>query len=187
MKTIFLMMVGYSLSGKTTIVKQIIEKYPKKFFVIDSRRIHDYLNTIDIFQDDNSITGPAYKLRQESTDSIQNALLISLGKNGISIISNSCNQVKRERREKISLLKNLVPNMKSVILFVYPNENIVLERAKKEDEALIVQGKKPVWIDLHNEQIKRMEFPTKEEANFLLEYNGNNIEEILLQLEKIVN
>ncbi|MCK9368922.1 ATP-binding protein [Candidatus Dojkabacteria bacterium] len=187
MKTIFLMMVGYSLSGKTTIVKQIAQRYPKRFFVLDTRPIHDYLNTIDIFQDDNSVNGPAYQLRQDSTDAIQDALLSTIGKKGISVISNSCNQVKKERKERLSLMKRLVPNMKSVILFVYPNENLVLERAKKEDEALIVQGKKPVWMDLHKKQIERMEFPTKEEANYLLEYNGNNLEEILSELEKIIN
>ena len=180
------MMVGYSLAGKTTIVKTITDKHPKKFFVINTRPIHDFLNTIDIFQDGNSIEGSAYNLRQESTDAIQNALLGVLGKNGISVVLNSCNQVKSERKEKISLMKRLVPGMKSVILFVYPNEKIVLERIKKEDDGLVAQGREPVWMDLHKKQLERMEFPTKYEANYLLEYNGENLEQILSELEKIM-
>ena len=181
------MMVGYSLSGKTTIVNLIKQRYPKKFIVLDTRGIHDYLNTIDIFQDGNSIDGSAYQLRQDSTDAIQNAMISVLGRNGICVILNSCNQVKRERKEKISLMKSLVPKMKSVILFVYPNEKVVLERIKKEDDALVAQKREPVWMALHKKQIERMEFPTKEEANFLLEYNGNNLEEILSEVEKIIN
>jgi GTPase SAR1 family protein len=187
MKTIFLMMVGYSLSGKTTIVNLIKQRYPKQFIVLDTRGIHYYLNTIDIFQDGNSTEGLAYQLRQDSTDAIQNAMVSVLGRKGVSVILDSCNQVKSERKERVSLMKQLVPSMKSVILFVYPNEKVVLERIKKEDDALITQGKEPVWGELHKKQIERMEFPTKEEVNYLLEYNGNNIEEILSELEKVIN
>ena len=187
MKTIFLMMVGYSLSGKTTIVNIIKQRYSKRFIVLDTRGIHDYLNTIDIFQDGNSTEGSAYQLRQDTTDAIQEAMVSVLCRKGVSVILDSCNQIKKERKERISLMKGLVPSMKSVILFVYPNEKVVLERIKKEDDALIAQGKEPVWGELHKKQIERMEFPTKEEASYLLEYNEDNLEEILSELEKIIN
>jgi len=181
------MLVGYSLSGKNTLTSKIVKKFPKSFFVLSTRSIHDYLNTNEIFQDDYSVEGESYKLREECSDAIGNSLLTVLGKHNLSVISNSCNQVQKERKERIDTIKNLIPDLQTVILFVNPKEEVLLKRIKKEDDALREQSRKPVWEELYKKQITRMEVPTKEEADVFIEYNCENDTEVLESLGKIIN
>lgn len=58
MKQIFIMLNGFSLSGKTTLANKISTRFPGVFTLINSNQIHDFLNnTYPIFKDDNTIQG----------------------------------------------------------------------------------------------------------------------------------
>ena len=72
-KKIFVMMVGFSKSGKHT----LINKHPvlSSFFRIDTDRIHDLLNSrFDFLQDDMTINGRAYWDRQNGTTTLDDAI-----------------------------------------------------------------------------------------------------------------
>lgn len=180
------MTVGFSRSGKSTLVKAITQKYPKRFFVIDTNSIHDFLNKNEIFQDDMSIKGEAFELRKSMTDKIQRLMVSEMIIKGYSIISDSCSQVRNERRERINQIKEINKDMKVAIIHVNTPMEMIMKRATEEDDALRQQGRKPVWEDLIKMQQKRIELPSKDEADYLIEYDGFDSDKVLKELEPIL-
>lgn len=187
MNPIYLMMTGYSLSGKTFLVNKIIKKFPKTFYIIDTRSIHDYLNKYDIFLDDNAINGRAYNMRQDATDTIQRDLITVITKNGYSIVHDSCNRIKKEREETLKLVKEKSPDIKTVIIYVNTGQDIVKKRSQELDKKVIeIEKKEPVWEKLIDKQIETYEKPSKDECDYYLEYNGKNEAEIISSLSDIL-
>jgi hypothetical protein len=182
------MAVGFSLSGKTKIIKKILKKYPKKFFVIDTRSIHDYLNKqYDLFQDNNTVDESIYKTRQRATDAMQLELLKVMVEDGFSIIKDSCNQVRADRKKQFEIVKSINPKIKTVILYVNPSEKELLETISKYDQKLLKKGQKPTWIDLYQKvQKERMQIPTRAEADFFIEFDRHNEKSVLSEIESIV-
>ncbi len=181
------MFTGLSLSGKTWVFKKIEEKFPNRFFPLDSRSLHDYLNQFEVFKDDNTIEGRAFVMRQEATDSIQRDIVGVIAKHGYCIAHASCNRSEKDRRERLEEVKKLNPEIKTVILYVNTPKEIVLDRAKKEDVRLISLGKSPAWVDLFNKQVETYEPPKKDESDFLLEFNGDNLEDVIEKIKEILS
>lgn len=188
MKQIFLMTVGFSLSGKTTIINRILDKYKETFFVIDTRSIHDYLNMqYEIFRDDNSVEGNMYNTRQKTTDKIQFELLKLMIEGNFSVIKDSCNQVRLERKEQFGRVKGLNSKIKTVILFVNPKNEELMKTINRVDNELLEKGSKPVWKVLYEKvQKDRMEIPTPDESDYFIEYDRKNGANVLDELAKIL-
>jgi hypothetical protein len=188
MNQIFLMTVGFSLSGKTTIVNKILEKYKNHFFVIDSKSIHDYLNMqYEIFRDDNTVNGKMYQTRQDATDLIQLDLLRLMIEGNYPIIKDSGNHMKTERTEQFEIVKKSANNIKTVLLFVNPTNEELQKTIDDSDKALIAKGELPVWRDLFEKvQKKRMDVPTRDEADFFIEYNRHNDSEVFKNIDDIL-
>ncbi len=187
MKPIYLMFTGLSLSGKTWLFNKIQEKFPNVFFPLDSRSIHDYLNQFEVFQDDMSVDGRAYKMRQEATDTFQKDIVSVIAQNGYSIAHDSCNRVKKDREERLNLVKKLSPGIKTALLYVNPPRKSVLESAKREDAGLIAKGRDGVWVNLYNKQIETYEQPDINEADHFFEFDGSNEKDVLKFLGNILN
>lgn len=182
----YLFTVGFSLSGKTWLVNKIKERYPKRFETVETRSIHDFLNTMEAFKDDNTISGGSYGLRQEATFEIRKGLISLFAKNGINIIQDSCNQVNKDRQERLDLVKSVIKDVKTVLIFVNTGINVIEKRADDEDRKLIGQGKPAAWRDLIEKQKERMEIPSKDEVDLFIEYDGSNWGEVLKKLDKIL-
>lgn len=150
MKPIYLMMSRYSLSGKTYLVDKLIKKFPKTFYIIDTRSLHDYLNKYDIFLDDNTVEGRAYQMRQEATDAIQKELISVITKNGYSIIHDSCNRKKNERFDTLKLVKEKSPGIETVIIYVNTGKDIVRKRSDVLDKKVIEIEKKGSCLEKFN-------------------------------------
>jgi uridine kinase len=188
MRQIFLMTVGFSLSGKTTIINKILEQFPKRFFTIDTRSIHDYLNQkYDLFLDNNTIDEPIFKTRQRATDAMQRELLRVMIEDGFSIIKDSCNQVREERKVQFELAKSINPEIKTLILYVNPKESELLKTIAEYDNRLLEKGEKPAWMDLYEKvQKTRLEMPTKDESEYFVEYNRDNEKSVLEQINNLI-
>lgn len=182
----YIFTVGLSLSGKTWLVKKIKERFPRQFEVIETRAIHDYLNTMDLWKDDNTVEGKSYELRQKATKAIRKSLIEVFGREGISLIQDSSNLIAKDRAERLAVVKDANPNIKSVLIFVNTDKQIVEGRAKKDDALLKKDGYKEAWYDLYLKQIERFEVPNKEEADYFIEYDGKNWESVLKKLEEIM-
>lgn len=180
---IYLFTVGMSLSGKSWLVDKIQESFPKRFAVVDSRNIHDMLNKIGPFIDDNSTSGPSYDLRQKFTKEIRTLLIKLFAENNIDIIQDSCNLEKKARQERTSAVRKVVPNVKTILIYVNTSKEVIKSRAIKEDR----KENKTVWQDLYNKQLEKFEIPSKDEADFFIEYNGKDWEPVIAEISKILN
>ena len=68
------MLVGFSRSGKSVLADEIMKHFPR-LTKIDSDTIHSFLNnTYSVFDDDATIGGKSYDLRQKTTEAIRKAL-----------------------------------------------------------------------------------------------------------------
>jgi hypothetical protein len=105
-----------------------------------------------------------------------------------SIIKDSCNQIKAERKEQILLVKEISPKIKTVILYVNPINEELMKTIERIDQELIDKGNKPVWKDLYEKvQKDRMEIPTPDESDYFIEYDRKNGANVLDELAKILN
>lgn len=185
MKQMIIVMNGYSKSGKTTLVNKILKKFPKKFVSIDSAKIHDFLNqNYPVFQDDWSVSGEAYNLRDKATKAIQETLQNTLIKEGISYIDNSCNSTVEKRKKIIDKAKSLNSNIVTVIICVQISEKKLLQRLKALDDETASRGSKRVWVELYEKvQKPAMKVPTPKEADYVLFYSGANSGEIIEKIK----
>ncbi len=188
MKQIFIMLVGFSQSGKTILSKKILKAFANQFVRIDSNAIHDFLNkTYSIFRDDNTIKGKSYKLRQKTTKVIHDALIKVLLQNRFSIILDSCN-LTRERREKIiNSVKRVNKDIKTVIIYNKISESQLYKNLRKADQRLIRKRKEPVWVDLYEKvQKPKLEEPKRSEADYFFKHTRENPNNIIKQLKVII-
>lgn len=188
MKQIFIMLVGFSRSGKSTLVKKILKTFPNRFVRINSDTIHAFLNkTYPIFQDDNTIQGKSYELRQEATKVIYNALLDVLLKNGHSVILDSCNLSREKRGKIITNVKKINKGIKIVIIYNEISEDQLYKNLRKADQQLVQKGAKPTWVDLYKKiQKPKFEKPQKIEADHLFVYTRKDAKDIFNQLKIII-
>lgn len=187
MKQIFIMLVGFSLSGKSTLAKKIQEKFPHKFTRIDSDTIHDFLNeTYPIFQDDRTIQGKSFELRQKATRAIHKALIETLLQEGYSIILDSCNLTRERRREILDKVKEINKDIITVILEIQISEKKLYKNLQRADQKNLEKGEKPTWVDLYKKiQKDKFEKPQEKEADYFLAYTEENEQDILNNLKKI--
>lgn len=184
----YIITVGYSLSGKTTLIKKldlVFKSYNFPIFYVDTRSIHDYLNkNYQIFQDDNSVNSKNYKLRQDATDGIQQALLKAMLDNGYNVLKDSCNLSLDDRQKQYQIVRKINSEIKIVMIYANPIEKDLIRNIQKCDTELIENKKAPVWLDLYEKQKKRINIPSKEEVDIFIEYNWQNYEEVE---KKIIN
>ncbi len=179
---IYLFTVGLSLSGKSWLVEKIKERFPKSFITIESRSIHDMLNTIEPFQDDNSPKGSSYELRQEFTKEIRELLIKLFAKEGLNIIQDSCNLKKEERQRRVLAVREIVPDVKIFLIFVDTHKKEIERRANDLDK----EKGNGVWKDLFIKQIEEFDIPTKEEADFFIHYNGKDWESVIEKISQVL-
>ena len=188
MNQVFIMMNGFSLSGKTHLAKKIEKKFPKIFARVDSTTIHNFPNkNYPIFKDDNTIKGYSYDLRHKTTKAVHNTLIETLLKEGVSVILDSCNSKKEKRQKLLEMAKGINKEIKTIIISVNIPEKELYKRLRRYDRKNIKNGEKPAWVDLYeNIQKRDFEIPTKKEADYLLNYKSGQEEKILGKLSQII-
>jgi predicted kinase len=142
-------MIGFSLSGKTTVAKLIEAKLPNPKIRLDTSRVHDFLNSYPIFQDDNTITGKSFDLRQSCSKAIKKGLLTELAKASVNIIDDAANLTRKERQDKVKLIHKINPSYKFIYITIDISELDLLKRLSKFDAKNIQKGHKPAWGDLY--------------------------------------
>ncbi|MFA6307467.1 MAG: AAA family ATPase [Patescibacteria group bacterium] len=181
MKQLFIMLIGFSRSGKTTLAKKIIENI-KDLVLIDSDSIHLFLNnTYPLFQDNDTIEGQSYEIRQKTTKAIQEALISTLLKDGHSILLDANNGKKEVRETILKTVKNINPEIQTILLRHKIDEKILYKNIKKADQ---IKGGY-TWKDLY-EKIQKPNFDeaTKDETNYLL-IHTNNTADIINEIKNI--
>lgn len=184
---VFIMMNGFSQSGKTFLAKKIAKLSPS-LVKIDTSSVHDFLNhNFSVFSDDQTIQGKKYDLRQKTTKAIQNTLLETLVTEGFSVILDTCNLKQEKRKKVLDQVKELNKEIKTLIIQINIPEKQLLEQLKKADQEKIKQGLEPAWIELYQDKQKKLfEAPQQSEADELLIYNGNNQSEILDKIKSFI-
>lgn len=171
-KQTLLLMRGFSKSGKTTLARKIEKHFPDTFVRINSDSIHAFLNTTyTVFQDDNTVSGRAYELRDKATKAVQEALLKVLLQQGISVIYDACNNQKKKRAKYIRLAHRISPNIRVGIININIPEKDLIRRLEIADDESIASGGNRVWLDLY-EKVQKPAFvePAEAEADFVLSY-----------------
>lgn len=178
-KRIFVMMLGYSLSGKTW----FIDHHPNisRFFRVETRKIHDLLNAaFPLLDDDKTIEGVGYQPRQILTQVVRRWVLREACQKGVSLVSDSCNLSYGARQRRLRLPKRL--GYKTFIVWVLCKKGSLGSRLREKDEELLAQGQNPVWVDLHEKQKARFDPPTLDEADetLIAQSEVHDPEEIVL-------
>lgn len=188
MAQLFIMLVGFSQSGKTTLAKKIQTEFSDKFIRIDSNSIHDFLNkNYPIFQDDQTVSGQSFELRQKTTKAIQQALIETLPLEGYSLILDACNLHKDKRKRILSKIKEINKDIVTIILQVQIPEEKFYQNLKKADQIKRAKGEKLVWLELY-EKVQKKNFiePQKGEADYFFTYTRGNLSEILDNLKNLL-
>ena len=173
------MLVGFSRSGKTTLAKKIINNFPE-LVRIDSDSILEFLNnTYPLFQDDNTVRGKAYEIRQKSNKAMQEALISVLLKYNYSILLDSNNGRKYIREKILKTVQNINSEIKTIIIRHRIDEKVLYCNIKKADQK---KGDN-IWKDLY-EKVQKSNFdePVTNEADYFLVHT-NNTEEIISKIK----
>lgn len=181
MKQLFIMIAGFSGSGRTTLAKEISDKFPNVFNILDVKDVHSFLNdTYPAFKDDNTISGGSFNIRQEVSDKMEELLMESFLKAKLSIIYDSANLDKKKRKKFLDLAKSANSEAVTVLIMIKIPEDLVLNELKGRDEEAQSRGLKPVWVDLYEKvQKEKYEEPTDDEADKVLFYDRENLDEVL--------
>lgn len=162
------MMVGYSLSGKTTFVSA--HPQLRDFFSVETRIIHDLLNdTFAFLQDDRSVNGFAYWERQFWTRYLRKQVLDAAFRGGFGIVSDSCNLRRAWRRQLLHIAQR--HGYRTAIVWVLLPQQELDGRAVSSDLVLSAQGKPATWKMLVDQQRKNFEPPLSVEADKLMLFN----------------
>jgi predicted kinase len=160
-------MVGYSLSGKT----HVVQHHPRlrTFTQVSSRNIHDLLNDrLRWMRDDRSIKGRAYWPRQVLTRIIRDRVLERLMRSGMNIVHDSCNLERQRRVQLISQARR--HGYRAIVIHVACSEDRQLGRLRSADNAKLIRGETSTWQKLYSEiQVPRFECPRSDEADGLIE------------------
>ena len=187
-KQFFVMLVGFSQSGKTTLAKKIAKEFAPFFTRINSDSIHDFLNmNYKVFQDDKTITGKSYDLRRKTTSAIKKVLIKELIASHYSVILDSCNLSKAGRLELLRAVKKVKKDIVTVTIFVKIPEIILYKNLRRADKKKKARGEKAAWVDLYEKvQKAKLDKPHKNEADYLLIYNYPGEKSILEQVRTII-
>ena len=168
-KRIFVMMLGYSLSGKTWFIDH--HPYISSFFRVETRKIHDLLNvTFPLLNDDKTIEGAGYQPRQILTQVVRRWILREACRKGVSLVSDSCNLSHGSRYGRLLLFKR--HGYETFIVWVLCGVGTLGPRLRGKDEELLSHGQNPTWVDLHKKQQARFDPPTFFEADELFFYQS---------------
>lgn len=189
MSQTFIMMMGFSRSGKTTLAKQIEAEFPDKFTRIDADTIHDFLNTTyPVFQDDHTIIGQSFELRQKATKAIREVLIETILESGHSVIMDSTNLANGSRKAVLARVKAIDLKISTIIVSAEIPEAKLYENLRQEDQKNIDRGEKATWVELYEKiQKPKFEKPNRVEADLVLNYTGENIQPIIDALNQLIN
>lgn len=178
----FVMMVGFSKSGKHTLIDS--DPTLRRFLRIDTDLIHQYLNQrFQSLQDDFTITGPAYLLRQYYTKIVRDRISKFALCAGIGIISDSCNLRRSDRKKRLKEAKR--HGYQTMIVWVMCDEQELLRRLDEADDKKVSNGQKPAWRDLYfRVQKPRFERPLTKEADRFIVENGESFLRSQIKIEE---
>ncbi len=162
----FVAMVGYSKSGKNYWLEH--DSVRARFFQLSTDQIHVRLNAaFPWLNDDRTVTGPAYWPRQWLTQKVRQVVLAAAFQQGVNVVNDSCNLVRKERVERLKLAKQY--GYQTEIVWIQCQEVRLLERLQRADDQLRQRGRPAAWVDLYRQiQQPRFEEPRPEEADSLL-------------------
>jgi len=147
----FVMMTGFSKSGKTYVVEN--NSSLRNFYRVSTDKIHDLINNnFDFLKDDNRVNGRAYWERQHLTKIVRRRLIDKALKEGIAVVNDSCNLSKYLREKNLHKAKKY--GYQTVLIWVLCSEPELLERLHQADKENIKSGKKPTWDSLYKMQKK---------------------------------
>jgi|GEM_PF-1614699 len=169
-KKIFVMTVGYSKSGKTTLIKH--NKTLSSLFRLSTTDIHDRLNAeFSFLRDDNTVNGRAYWERQYLTRIVRKKVLRKVFAQGIGVINDSANLSRYERKERLSIAKK--NGYKTIIVWVVCDEKELIKKLEEADDLLAESGKEKTWLRLYQEvQKKRFNPPLCVEADEVVKFES---------------
>lgn len=183
---LFIMLVGFSKSGKSSLSKKIARSFSGKITRVDADMIHDFLNeSYPIFKDDNTISGNSFEIRQRSTYVIREAMIDVLISHGYSVLLDSCNLSVEKRRERLTRVRKSNPKVKTVIIYNKISRAELYRNLEKADQKNVKNGEKPAWMDLY-EKIQKPAFeePTKDESDYFIIYDKTNYDKVKSKIEK---
>lgn len=180
MAQLFVMLVGFSGSGRSTLAKDITENFPNRFTIIDVKDIHTFLNTTyPVLQDDNTIHGESFDLRQKISGDLELTLVKSFIESNKSIIYDASNLAREKRDKVIETVKKLNPEITIIIVNIQIGEELLLNELQSRDEAAVKNGLKAPWIELYEKvQKSKYEAPSADEADALIVYDRSNLEQV---------
>lgn len=173
MKGVFIATVGFTHSGKTRLAKRLVATFPQ-LVKLESRIIHEIINkNFAELDDDHTVEGKAYWLRQAITQELRLRAIKELCKKSFWIINDSANLVRKERAERLSFTQKF--GYQTIIIWVKCDEKVLMRRLERSDVNLKKDGKKPTWVDLYKKvQLAHFEKPTFKECDLLIVYEGES-------------
>jgi predicted kinase len=183
---VFIATVGFSHAGKSTVAKILQERFPQ-LVRVETDAVHDVINAnFPQLQDDNTIEGEGYWLRQAITGNLREGVIEKLVDEGWWIINDSANLQRSERSRRLDMPIKM--GYKTMIIWINTPEDILLHRLRKADESSVTSGEKTVYSDLYEKvQKQRMEEPTRDEADILLAFeivDDSAIDKIVQELDE---
>lgn len=164
----FVMLVGFSKSGKHTFLKN----HPSinRYFSVNTDTIHRLLNQqFQALQDDQTSSGSGFWLRQYYTRIIRRGLTRNAFKKNIDVASDSCNLRKSQRKILLSQAKKF--GYRTIIIWIQCDEQELLRRLDSADRKLRENGKQPAWRGLYFKIQKPLfDQPSLAEADQLITY-----------------
>jgi predicted kinase len=159
----FIATCGFSHSGKSFLSEQLKRKL--SYLVgIDSKQLHNIVNfKFPEIQDDNGSFSEGYFLKQELVREIRNYLIEELCQQGWWIINDSTNLTIEDREDNFRPARKY--GYRTVLLWLNPPEDVLMERLKDADRREVELGYKPYWVDLYEKvQKSKLEEPGQGEA-----------------------
>ncbi len=162
----FVMMVGFSKSGKTYIVEN--NSLLKDYFKISTNRIHDALNNkFEFLKDDCCEEGRGYWEKQYLTKIVRDRVLFKALSMGVPIVNDSCNLRRKDRNKTLRRVKLF--DYHTVVISVECRPSELKRRLAVADEHRLKKNEKPVWLHLYqNIQKSRFDEPHPSECDELV-------------------
>jgi len=175
--------VGLQASGKTTFAKEIAGEFGLNYVRTDS--IRDFLikNITYYHAADYSYHNPLIDSANKIVTTVCDDIIRELLSQEQSLILDSCGNKKTKRKVRFDKAKTNCPNLKIIIIYVKADEKSVLLRLKERDRKT-----KQKWVQNYESFWKKnYEVPDKNEADYLLVYDGKNKQQIIDQVAEIIN
>jgi predicted kinase len=120
------------------------------------------------------VRGSAYWARQFLTQWIREALLIRVCHEGINVVNQSCNLVRRERQQRLRIGRR--HDYRTTLVHVICEHQTLCQRLMAADDLRKAAGQERVWLDLYlNVQRDRYQPPEPSEADqFRIHHSGQD-------------